>query len=156
NRQLAVERVSAGTIKHTAGRPGTPPDDVVNPPRSLGHRFALALLLVAVLAAASPEIMRVAQHWQLNSDTYPPGGGPGHHPRIYTHHKITSVKGYWRGEPDVVLHDEAANTFITTTARTNDNTWGDRISVESREKSNTSTPWVEVEIPNDPSLAGKT
>jgi hypothetical protein len=67
--------------------------------------------------------------------------------------KIHSIKGYWRGKPQVVLHDGGREVMAFATANQND--WGSTISAKSSEKDSTSTPWVAVTIPEDPTLVGK-
>jgi len=81
--------------------------------------------------------------------------GPGDTTRIYMNDKISSVLGYWRGFPKVALQRPGADP-IEASAKTNQNNWGSSISAKSSEKDNSATPWVEVEVPSDASLAGKT
>jgi hypothetical protein len=67
--------------------------------------------------------------------------------------KIHSIKGYWRGRPQAVLHDGGRN--VPAVATTNQKDWGSTISAKSSETDSTSTPWVQVIIPDDPTLVGK-
>lgn len=157
NRQLAAGRVDAMTLNHTPGRAGSPREEWVNPPRGLWLRLALPMLLGVVLLAALPEIIRTMRGWPLNADSYPPVVGPGDTARIYMDQKIHSVKGYWRGTPEVLLHvNGSGDKGVPVTASTNQNDWGSTIYAKSDEKDTSSTPWVELQLPGDASLAGKT
>jgi hypothetical protein len=156
NRRRTADRITAGTVQaHSAGRIGPPAAECMRPPRVLFHQLALLLLGVAVLLAASPEVLRSIRGWPLSPDAYPPVVGPGDTTRIYMNDKISSVLGYWRGFPKVALQMPGAQD-IEASAKTNQNNWGDTIHAKSTEKDNSSTPWVEVEVPSDPALAGKT
>ena len=74
NRHLAAQRVNADTVqirdlqnaKNTALAP------LPKPSHFLFHKIALACLLVAVLLAALPELVRSASRWPLNAETFPP------------------------------------------------------------------------------------
>jgi hypothetical protein len=155
NKMLAEQRVSAGAVRHTAGQftPGS--TELSRIPRTMGHRLVLLLLLLAVALAAEPEAIRLARGWPLNTECYPPVVGPGDRARIYMTEKIDSVKGYWRGRPRVVVHEQGAGRKLQATAETNQKDWGSSISVKSSEKHNKSTPWVNVSMPDEASLAGK-
>jgi hypothetical protein len=155
NRQAVAARVAAGTIRHTPGRAGKARDEHANPTKSVLHSAALALLLVAVAAAAAPEVVRSARGWPANADTYPPVAGPGDVLRVYMEDSIQSIKGYWRGHPRAAVK-AAGGAPMSADATTNDNQWGASISAKSSEKSSTSHPWVAVTIPADPVLANQT
>jgi hypothetical protein len=157
NRELAAGRVASGAVAHKPGKVVPGAQELVRPALSMGHRLTLVLLFAAVVMAAAPELVRVARHWPLNADCYPPVVGPGDQPRIYMDGKITSIKGYWRGRPQVAMHEagSAGRTFPVT-ATTNQNDWGSTISAKSSEKNSSATPWVNVLVPEDASLAGKT
>jgi hypothetical protein len=156
NRRLAMDRVSSGAIRHTTpGRAGNANIEFIQPPRSMFHSLAVQSLTIAVLLVAAPEIVRSLRHWPLNADCYPPVVGPSDSTRIYMTDSIKSVKGYWRGRPNVTLTSEGAAP-VPALAFANQNDWGSSISAKSSEKSNSTTPWVEVSVPNDPALAGKT
>jgi hypothetical protein len=67
---------------------------------------------------------------------------------------ISSVKGYWRGRPEVVIKD--GDRRLNARATTNQNDWGSTISAKSSEKDTSSTPWVALTLPGEKKLAGKT
>jgi hypothetical protein len=160
NRQTAEGRVASGAVAHTAGKLAPGAQELARVPRSLVHKMTLAMLAIAVVMAAAPEVVRLARHWPLNSDCYPPVVGPGDQSRIYMTDKIDSIKGYWRGHPSVSLHEDGATAStakaIPLQATTNQNDWGREISAKSSEKHSSSTPWVAVTMPDDPALGGKT
>lgn len=156
NRQAATERTSAGKLLMTApGRADMPAEQFINPPKSMTHRLALPLLFAAVLLAASPELFRVARHWPLNPSFYPPVVGPGDTTRFYMPEKISSIKSYWRGTPDVALTPEGSTDEVQVEAKANQNDWGHSISAKSSETRSTSHPWLELMIPDDAKLANK-
>ncbi len=157
NLQLAAGRVSAGQIRHQAGRPMPGAQDAAQPGRSMVGTMALLMAFTAVALAASPELLRIVRGWPLNADCYPPVVGPGDDTRIYMNQKINSVKGYWRGKPEVAIYEAGTPTHrINALAESNQNDWGSTISAKSSEKNTSSTPWVRVTLPEEPTLAGKT
>lgn len=153
NLTRASSDVSSGKILQ---KPGQPPSDVkrhAHPPKSPFHLIVLLLLLGSVGAAVLPEIVRSSKAWPINADAYPPVVGPGDQTRIYMQDKIESIKGYWRGQAVARLR-ESGRTYIAPTT-TNQNDWGSTIHAKSSEKHSTSTPWVGITVPAEPSLAGK-
>jgi hypothetical protein len=155
NRRRAAERVNSGAIRTPrAGPPTEPPDELARPVRSSTGWLAVALLPAAVVAASLPEIMRSSHGWPLNDACYPPVVGPGDHTRVYLPEKIHSIKGYWRGRPYVTATPPGAAS-IPVPAKANQNDWGSSISAKSSEKDSSSSPWVEIDLPQLESLAGK-
>jgi hypothetical protein len=155
NRRRAGDLVSRGVIQHQPPQ-GPPPQDVqqhARPAASPLSIVALVILAVAFIAALVPDVARLAQGWPANEDAYPPVVGPGDQARVYMKQSISSIKGFWRGQPQVVLKD--GDRKITARATTNDNNWGGTIYAKSSEKSTSSTPWVALTVPNDKKLAGK-
>jgi hypothetical protein len=156
NRQRAGDLVSRGVIQQQQPVPAPPPQGVEQHARPAAAPLSIAALVVlglAFIAALVPDVARLAQGWPANEDAYPPVVGPGDEARVYMKQSISSIKGYWRGQPQVVLKD--GDRKITAKATTNDNNWGGTIYAKSSEKSTSSTPWVAVTIPNDKKLAGK-
>ena len=95
--------------------------------------------------------------WPLNEETYPPVAGPGDTVRMYMNSKIHSIKGYWRGVPSVSVIDKAGRGKVyAAPATTNQNDWGHSISAKSSEKNESSTPYVNATLPDEPTLGGKT
>lgn len=158
NRQLAAQRVAAGTVRYQPGKPTAPGfDDPARPPRSLFHKVALLVLPATVVFAASPEILRMSQGWPLNDDAYPPVVGPGDTTRIYMTEKLDTVKSYWRGDAHVSLSDSAGKGLSENlAAKTNQNDWPNNITVKSSEKHSSISPWVDVTLPGGGDLADKT
>ena len=155
NRNLATQRVASGAVKHQAGQYLAGSEHLAQPPRTLLHRLTLVILLGGVVLAGEPEAMRLVRGWPLNHECYPPVIGPSDETRIYMTEKIESIKGFWRGQPRVILHEPGGMGEITARAQTNQNDWGSTINAKSSEKRSTSTPWVSLTLPNDPALSGK-
>lgn len=160
NRAAAQAKVTDGKLGHV--RPGRlvsgTEEEAARFGRPMLHLAALVMLPAAVALVLWPEGLRAKNAWPLNDATYPPVAGPGDTVRIYMGQKIESVKGYWRGRPraTVAVMGGPPATAVEAPSTTNDNNWGDNISVKSSEKRSNSTPYVNVTLPGDPSLAGKT
>jgi hypothetical protein len=174
NRLKAADLVSRGVLRHQPAQPppgdpsagsyravpggAAPSDKDLDQharPRPTGLQIvALALAAVAVGAAVVPDVARGIGGWPANGDSWPPVVGPGDVARVYMNDSISSIKGYWRGQPDVTIKD--GSRTVKAKASTNDNNWGGTIYAKSSEKYNSSTPWVAVTIPSDAKLAGKT
>jgi len=154
NRRTAAERVTAGAIRNAGGRAGTPPAHHVSPSRSPVQIAALAALLIGAALLAVPEIMRSVKGWPVNDVSYPPVAGPGDVARVYMDSSISSIKGYWRGWPEVSIQGPQGEA-IEATATTNEKSWGSSISAKSSEKSSSSTPWLEISLPDRPDRAGQ-
>jgi hypothetical protein len=156
NRQRAAALVTRGTLQHEPGQ-SVPDGDLeqhARPRASSLQIVSRVLLAVAVVAALAPDVTRAGMGWPANADAYPPVVGPGDHARIYMNGSISSIKGYWRGQPKVVLRD--GDLLLPVNASTNDNSWGGTIYAKSSEKSSNSTPWVVLTLPVDTALTGKT
>jgi hypothetical protein len=156
NRRRAADLTTRGIIKHEPGQPV--PEAALEPHARPGatplHIAALALAALAILTAIVPEVARLAQGWPANAEAWPPVVGPGDEARIYMNQSISSIKGYWRGSPEATI--KAGDKSLQAKAKTNDNSWGGTIMAKSSEKSNSSTPWVAVTLPNAKTLANKT
>ncbi len=156
NQQAAGQLVAEGRMLHTPGRT-VGPMDTPRPSSNTFDRLLAALLLVGSVAlAAAPELMRSARGWPLNAEAYPPVVGPGDRTRIYMPTKISSIKGYWRGQPNVLARPEDGQGIeVAVPATTNENSWSGTIYAKSTEESSSRTPWVELSVPNQADLAGK-
>ncbi len=117
----------------------------------------LALLAVGALLVPSAELVRRIAHWPLNEAFYPPVAGPGDETTYYLSTPISSIKGYWRGQPVVRLTnaDELGVANAEIVATTNQKDWGKTISATKEEKDSISTPWVRFTVPREPALADK-
>jgi hypothetical protein len=155
NQRLANERISAGTLQQRSGTTTGAALEWVNPPRSPVQMLAGPLLLVGILLIAAAELLRMAHGWPMNDFAYPPVVGPGDGTRLYMSGKIDSIKGYWRGDPKCTL-TLADGHSVDVPATANQNDWGQTIEdVKSDEEHSSATPWVELQLPNDPSLANQ-
>ena len=153
NRRSAADRIAAGKMQlHTPGQVGAAAAAAAS--RGLIQRLALMMLPLALLLAACPELLRIAHGWPLSPEAYPPVVGPADTTRLYMQAKISSIMGYWRGSPHAVLRLPGGQT-VDLQATTNQNNWGSTINAKEDEKDNSTTPWVEVQIPPDAELAGK-
>ena len=155
NRRLAADRVATAGVLFQPGRP-VATGMVETAPRSMVNRVTLGLVFLSVVLAAAPELLRMSRGWPLNDECYTPVVGPGDSTRVYLPQKITSIKGYWRGTPRAALAGQGpGGTPLPVKATANENNWGTTISVKSSEKNSSSTPWVNLELPDNASLAGK-
>jgi hypothetical protein len=159
NKQKAEQLVAEGKLRHT------PPtqnlsltDQLATPPRTILHTLGLGLLLVSFVLVILPALAITVHHLPVNAECYPPVVGPTDTTRVYMPDAINSVKGYWRGDPTVVIsYDGGPKEGEKAQASTNQNNWGSTISdVKSSEESTRSHPWVEVTLPDSAELAGKT
>ncbi len=127
----------------------------------VGSAVGLGLLVtlgVSVVALPLAELMRATSGWPVNPDFHFPVVGPGDTARFSFAGSITAVKSTWNGIGRVQVANglelplEAAAGFRVTS---HTETWGSTIRVKSSEKNNSVTPYVDVEVPNLPALAGK-
>jgi hypothetical protein len=157
NRDLAANRIAAGAL-HTQPMTTTPDPNspaLPVPTRSLGHIVAMGLLAGMILLSVCPELIRGINRWPLNAECYPPVVGPGDTTRVYLADSISSIKGYWRGVPQVACKPVDGGQPVKIQATTNQNDWGSQIEAKSDEERNSSHPWVELQFPNDSDLTGK-
>lgn len=159
NRSNSLTAMENGALQLcTKGSPDTTRNEYVTPRFTLPLQLIYGLLAVCVLAAASPELARLASGWSLNEGWFPQVAGPGDEPYIWFPQKISSIKGYWVGQSraEVTNAAEVGLQQSGLPSCTNHTSWGDNIRAKSSEKSSSSTLWVGVQIPKDPNLAGKT
>src|SRR5262249_25168798 len=124
-----------------------------------GHFLGFALLGVGVLALLAPVLLKLALGWSSNAAWVPEVVGPGDQAYIWFRgKKIGCVKGLWKGTATVGVANaqDLGLAVQTLSATTNNAEWGNTISAKSSEKHSNKTPWAKVQLPNDPSLVGKT
>ena len=157
NRQRAEGRAALGDVRVTAaGRATGGSSPWADAPGRVRPRWPLlAILAFAPVVAVLPEVVRAARAWPANPACYPPVVGPGDATRVYFNQTITSVKGYFRGTSETTVQADASPP-VPVPSSTADNDWGSSISVKDGEKSNQTRPWVELTMPTDPALAGRT
>jgi hypothetical protein len=116
-----------------------------------------ALLALGLAAIPGAELVRLACGWPVNPDWGPAVVAPGDEACYYFPERITSIKGLWRGTARVeVLNPEElglADTWLL--ASTENKSWGGTIYTETSEQRNSTHPWVAVQLPNSPQMAGK-
>jgi hypothetical protein len=158
NLETARERVEKGEIyTTTAGDSGVAGNEATGAAwRPAGQAVLYLLFIVGMLAIPVSQGIRLIKGWPMNSAWRPHIVGPGDKAYVYFPNKISSVKGYWSaaGVATVANADQLgvpAELKLTSQG----NTWGDSISVKSSEKNTSSTIWAQVELPQDPKLAGK-
>ena len=158
NTRLEANRALAG-LEVQARRLFSEPPEEPQTTRSAGeladltdgsHPKALGLLAVGLLLIALPEVARVGRGWSANPNWYPAVIGPGDTATYYFHQRISSIKGYWKGDVKAEIVDGAQ-----LKATTNQNAWGNSMSVKSSEKNSSSSLWAKVDFPGEPALAGK-
>ncbi len=121
------------------------------------HYFCYAMLAASVVAFLLPVGVPTLTGMKRNADWYPEVAGPGDAPYIYFSDKISTVKGHWSGNPIITILNPQEVGNLNLMASSKIDTWGNTIRIGSKE-SKTSRPsmWTRVQIPNDPSLIGKT
>jgi hypothetical protein len=121
------------------------------------HAAALILLGVAALAALSGEAARLAREWPLNEGWDPAVIGPGDESRVFFPGQIKSIRGFWRGESDVQVTNaaEVGASLRGFRCSSRTDTWERGISARYNELEESFTPWVRIEFPDNPELAGK-
>jgi hypothetical protein len=159
NHRLAQTRVESGDLwvpRHSNPNP-TDVEAFAGSGWSPAHTVAYALLGLAVLAFLFPEALRVVRGWPQNKAWFPVVAGPGDKVYAYFPNKITSVGGHWQGNAVAQVLNAAELGLPPALGATskNDN-WGNSISVDSKSKTSNSTVWVQVQLPADAALAGKT
>lgn len=154
NRATAAERVAAGTITTAGDRRPNPLATPTRPGRSALSGLAALLLFAAPVAAAAPELLRLARGWPLSPGCYPPVVGPGDATRVFMADPITSIKGYFVGTADAALRP-AGGPAVPVPAVTSADHWPGTISAQSNEKQQSKRPWVDLILPADPALANR-
>jgi hypothetical protein len=170
NQQIAQLQVDNGLIQlSAAGKPESAAPDAGSYPRTGFQKTAVILMLVAVLVAGLPELVRLASGWALNDGWFPPVVGPGDSAYFYFPTKISSVKGYWNGTVTLAKATDDRGADLARTgllpelggdkARlvpfTNNASWGNTISIKSSEKSSSSTLWAGIRFPASADLADR-
>jgi hypothetical protein len=160
NRARAQQETAAGTV--VVDRPGisTVPREVPGGSGpNAGQIIALVVMAAGALVIAAPELARALGGWPVNAGFYPPVIGPGDTARAYFPRTVIySIKSYWRGSATARVANAAAIGLAVpqVQARTNEDSWGDRISLKRSEENGSSKLWVDLTMPDKPELAGKT
>jgi hypothetical protein len=157
NRKKAEEAVGANTLKLVdPGSKGPPP---LSYPQRLGFLqwSALVLLGLGLMALASSEAVRLAAGWPLNRDCVPMVAGPGDEVDIYFPDQISSIKGYWKGQPTVSVTNaqELGLAEATLPATSEDDHWGSVMMGKHVSPKNAQL-WARVSLPESENLAGET
>jgi hypothetical protein len=157
NRKKAEEAVGANTLTLVEpGRKGPPP---VSYPQRLGfwQWSALMLLGLGVIALASSEALRLVAGWPLNRGCVPMVAGPGDDVDIYFPDQISSIKGYWRGQPSVSVTNaqELGLADANLPATSEDDHWGSVMMGKHVSPKNAQL-WARLSLPESENLAGET
>jgi hypothetical protein len=165
NHRLALARVESGDLWVPRGS-ATNPTDVeafAGSGWSPAHTVAYALLGLGLLGFLSPEALRLVRGWPQNREWFPVVAGPGDEVYTYFPDKITSVKGYWKGNATARVDnwrelDLPSPELKKPTSKNDD--WGGRggtIRIGSKEsKTSTHAVWVKLQLPQGANLEGKT
>jgi hypothetical protein len=157
NRRLGMRRAKDGDI--WVAREDTAETRTSRPISNglfAGHWICYAMLAAAVLAFFLPMVARLLLGMKGNAGLYPEVVGPGDTPYIYFNERTSSVKKLWSGQPRVtVLNAAEVGVPVTVGATSNNDNWGNSISVKSSEKNSSFTPWARLQFPADANLAGK-
>jgi hypothetical protein len=159
NRRLAQQRLQSGELWTSPDRPtGIERNEAVaGSGWTAQHTAVYALLLLGVVAFLTPELFRLLGGWRTHREWVPTVVGPGDQPYLYFKDKVTSVKGLWAGRPvvKVVNYKELGLANDMLQASSNNDNWGMTISVDSKSKESTITPWVRIQVPDSKSLEDK-
>jgi hypothetical protein len=159
NRKLAKSRLRDGVLRvPTDVVQGLDRDEGAGAPSwSWAHTLAYLLMFAGLIAFICPELYRAAAGLKSNSDWVPIVAGPGDQPYIYFPDKVSSVKGYWSGSPNIqVLNfQELGLGNPNLPGSSNSDSWGNTITVNNESTTSTKTMWLRVHIPPDPKLEGK-
>lgn len=161
NLRLAKEKQESGDLwvpeqkdheKATQTRPGTG--------WNLGHAVAYLLLGLGAVAFLLPMLLVLTSGATTHSGWNPPAFGPGDESYVYFNNRITAVKGYWTGMPQVaILNWESlgiTGPMPMLAARSNQSNWAGTINIGSKEsKTNSPLLYAYVTFPNDERLIGK-
>ncbi len=162
NHHLALMRVEKGELWVPQERQTVSEvdEDVTGSGWTSGHSTAYLMMFLGLLAFLSPELVRTVMGWRANPDWVPLVAGPGDEPYVYFPDKIISVKGWWRGLPDVKVANwqELGLKGPQLPASSQADNWPrDKINISSKEsKTSTNTVWVRIRVPPDAKLEGKT
>lgn len=157
NREVARGRVRSGRIRAEApGRTDAPAARLARPGWSIGKALCFAFLLAAPVAAASPEIVRAQHGWPSNDECLPPFVGPGDRAEVRMEQSVTSLNGFWRGQPEVKVSvggkplPQRVNGFAVGARG-----WSKTISAKAKDANSEAHPTFAFSIPADEGLAGK-
>lgn len=154
NQNKAQKGINAGKLILDQAKPGFEPGR--HPTGGGMNTTTLGLLAAAVVIMPCAELIRTAGGWPLNPDFHWPVVGPGDTTRIEGFGSVASLKGHWAGKPTVtVLNASEIGSSTPFTAASRAASWGNNISFKSSEKASTARPWVDITVPNEPALAGK-
>lgn len=161
NRDLDANRAKVGTALRSGEvellRPGKM--DESKPPPDCGftavHWWTFFFLVVGVLVVGAPETLRLVLRWPLNRAWSPVVVGPGEKATFSFPDKLESVKGLWQGDADVKLLNAEELGVRELRFESSDNGWGGSIRTKMGSSTESWHPWVRVDVPNDPKLAGK-
>lgn len=125
-------------------------------PGSPKRWLAMGLLLLSVLGAAAPELLRTVRHWEFDPSLTPPLVGAGESFRYTLPQKIDSVAGYWGGSVTCTwVNAEELGVREPCKASVPRGTWGASITSLGT-ASHRVSPWVDIILPKEPALEGKT
>lgn len=166
NRNLESNQ-QASQLRHERGDIWVPRNAKPSPDRdeaaatpywSSSHTTTYIMMLLGVLAFLSPELVRMVSRWPANPDWVPMVAGPGDQPYVYFPEKITAVKGFWRGTPQITVrnYQELGLKAPQIQGQSQADSWGQQIQIGSKEsKTSSKTLWARVLLPPDPQLEGK-
>jgi len=144
---VVIEQEGAGKMEETIA-PRTP-------------RVVPLLVTVAWLAAfliPVPLVLRLINDWHVNPQVKPAIAGPGDTVRVELPDEIRSADGRWRATPTVVIENagELGVEPNAIQATSKDDAWGVQFRTRSKPSEYTSKLWADLQLPDDPKLAGQT
>lgn len=156
NLLTAQKAITAGKLALDESKSGYEPGRA---PTGLGMSVPfMAMLGIGVALLPAAELFRGLRGWPSNPELHFPVVGPGDSARLDMLGKVQSVKGLWAADASVqvlnpnALPPGAARQFTVSSLK---QTWGGSISVKSSQKNSGSTPFADLKVPTEASLAGK-
>jgi len=124
-------------------------------PRGYVHAFFISLV-VTLLAFLLPSLFEATLPDDRANPTCVPGYfGPGDPVRVYFPFNVSSIKGYWNSHVAAELEAEGLETPKNVTTHSHRKDWGQNLSVKSRDRSNSSSIYTDIVVPDGEDIAEK-
>jgi hypothetical protein len=162
NRGAAEAAENEGVLKQVSDPdPDAALDELPRTGLTLRHGLAFGLCVAGFLLLISPEVLRAKRPWPVNSHLSPSMIAPGEELHLGLGGSFRSLEGMWQATGSVAVVNppaEVPNCPRTLSFTSGGKPWGDRIESASRITWNEQsvTPWLDVQLPDQPELVGKT
>jgi hypothetical protein len=158
NREFAKRLSRAGLLERLRGEtPELAKEELPRPRHGAVTALAFAGLVLGLLPFVTPELVRLAMGWPLNQEWHSGVVGPGDESRLYLAERISSIKGLWTGEAraEVLNAREVGLIDPALAATTHQDSWGNVIHFEQKERQGSPLPWADVRFPDVSRLGGQ-